>query len=627
MPIKTAITSFLFLFLSITTTNAQKDRVLFTVNGEKVYSSEFSRIYEKNLSLVNDSSQKDVANYLDLYVNYKLKLKEAYDLKMDTIPSYIREYTKYKNQLIEPYLKDESTKTDLVKEAYNRIQKEVNASHILVKVSKNALPKDTLLAYNKINAARKEIIEGADFEIIAKKISEDPSAKRNGGNLGYFTAFQMVYPFENKAFDTEVGAISEPFRTRFGYHIIKVNDSRASKGEVRVAHIMLKGDATNNKSQIENIKEKLDQGADFSALAKRYSQDGGSSKKGGKLPKFGSGRMVKSFENVAFSLENEGDISEPFKTKFGWHIIKLIKKYPIESFEKMEPILQKKVNQGQRAKIIGNSVVNKLMKEYAINIDQDLYKAFSDKEWQKNPLLKTKTPFFKIESESIPVKKYYQFLISQKSQNSLGTLKRFKEEEVLAYYKKRLPTKFPELGFTLKEYEEGLLLFDLMQKRIWEKAEKDSVGLANFFTNNRNLYQWKDRINAKIVTCSQQKDAIKAKELLKSDLSKKDFEKELASDELVVIKEGLYEKTDSIFPDTFVFNIGISDVFLADNQYVVIKVSEFLDARPKELDETRGKVISDYQDYIEKEWVKELKNRYPVKIKKSSLKKLNKKYQ
>ncbi len=626
--IKTIITSLIFIILSSSSSIAQKDNVLFSIDGEKVYSSEFSRIYEKNLSLVNEPSQKDVANYLDLYVNYKLKLKEAYDLKMDTIPSYIREFTKYKNQLIQPYLKDESTKTDLIKEAYDRLQKEVNASHILVKINKNALPKDTLLAFTKISNVRKEIVEGADFEFVAKKTSQDPSVKRNAGNLGYFTVFQMVYPFETAAYSTPVGEVSKPFRTRFGYHIVKVNDSRAAKGEVEVAHIMLKGDVVKNKTQIDNIKEQLDAGVDFSALAKRYSQDGGSSKKGGKLPKFGSGRMVKSFEEMAFSLNNTGDISAPFKTKFGWHIIKLIKKYPIESFDQTQEMLKKKVEQGQRAKIIGNSVVNKLMKEYEITVIENLLDEFKKEEWASNKTLSSHTPFLILNAvKSIPVNSYYQFLSSRKANTNPKLLKEFKEKEVLNYYKEKLPTKFPELGYTLIEYEEGLLLFDLMQKRIWEKAEKDSLGLANYFQNNRQLYQWNERVNAIIVACSNEKDANTATKLLQNNVSSNEIEKQLKTNKLVDIKEGLFEKTDILFPKQFNFEKGVSDIFSVDDQFIIIKIDTLLDKVPKELEETRGKVISDYQDYIEKAWVNELKNRYPVKIKKRSLKKLNKKYQ
>jgi peptidyl-prolyl cis-trans isomerase SurA len=221
--------------------NAQnkKDKVLLTIENKPVYVSEFLRVYNKNKEVVSQENKKDINEYLDLFINYKLKLRQAYDLKLDTVPSYIKEFTKYKEQLIEPFLKDRNVTDNLVREAYDRMKQEVKASHILVKLDAHALPKDTLKAYNKLIEAREKILKGADFEVVAKEYSEDPSAKKNGGDLGYFTAFSMVYRFENAAYTTNIGDISMPFKTNFGYHIVKVNDKRASKGEVKVAHIMV----------------------------------------------------------------------------------------------------------------------------------------------------------------------------------------------------------------------------------------------------------------------------------------------------------------------------------------------------------------------------------------------------
>ena len=616
-----------FLLFSTLTSLAQKDKVLFTVDGDEIFSSEFSRIYEKNLSLINDPSDKGVANYLDLYINYKLKLKEAYDLKMDTIPSYIREFTKYKNQLIEPYLKDENTKTDLIKEAYNRLQKEINASHILIKFPKKATPQDTLVAFNKINEIRQQIVDGQSFESLAKKFSQDPSAKLNGGSLGYFTAFQMVYPFETAAFNTPVGEISQAFKTRFGYHIVQVNDIRNSKGEVEVAHIMLKGLTEQNNTKILSIKDELNQGAGFEALAKSYSQDGGSAKKGGLLPKFGAGRMVKSFEDVAFSLETEGEISDVIKTKYGWHILKLIKKYPVDSFDNLHEELKKKVEQGQRAKIIGNSVLNKLLKEYNYSVDQKLLDAFSKSDWSDNSTLHTDVSFLTIEGKIIPVKEYFQYVSSYKNQSSSQIFKSFKAQETLKFYKSDLPKKHPELGYTLIEYRDGLLLFDLMQKRIWDKAEKDTVGLINFFNSNRDRYQWNDRADVVVLSCNSEDIAKKGKDLLVLNETAEVIEAQLSKIGLIAIKEGVFEKTDAIFPKEFSFTEGVSKIYKVDDQFVIVNLKKLVNAQPKELHEARGSVINNYQEFIEKNWIKDLKKEYLVKINKRSLKALNKKYQ
>ncbi len=607
---------------------AQKEPVLFSVAGSKVNLDEFQRVYEKNLSIVNDDDQRDLANYLDLYINYKLKLKEAFDLKMDTIASYKREYNKYKNQLLVPYLKDENTEKDLVKEAYERLQKEVNASHILVRVDKNATPKDTLRAFTKINKARERVLNGEDFSKVAKEMSEDPSAKKNGGKLGYFTAFQMVYPFETAAYTTPVGTVSKPFKTRFGYHIVQVNDLRKAQGEVEVAHIMLKGVTPKNEAKIKTIKKELDKGANFENLAKQYSQDGGSAKKGGKLPKFGGGRMVKEFEDIAFSLQKEGDISVPFKTAYGWHIVKLIKKYPLASFDEMQESLKKRVAQGNRAKIIGKSIEKRLLKEYGYTVNNTLYTAFQKPDWNNNTDLQSTIPFLRIQDTLIPVSEFYHFYQKKARNNSLDkVLTEFKGEKSVAYYKEHLADRIPELGYTLKEYQEGLLLFDLMQQRIWEKAEKDSLGLKHFFETHQNNYQWGERVKAKIITCNTKEIADKAYGLLQQNTAFNSLEQLLPKESLIATKEGVFEKKDAVFPKDFVFTNRLSKPIKTGEQFVVIRIEGTVPPQHKILEETRGKVISDYQDFLEKEWIKKLKKRYPVQINQSNFEKLSKSYQ
>ncbi|MCF6279364.1 MAG: peptidylprolyl isomerase, partial [Flavobacteriaceae bacterium] len=326
----------LFITLSFFNVYSQNsDSVLFTIDDEPVLTSEFLRVYSKNLDIVTDKNQKDIKNYLELFINYKLKIKQAYDLKFDTIQSYKSELASYKKQLMEPYLRDDTVLNDLVKEAYDRSLIEINASHILMKTNFKS-PQDTLAAYNKILEARDRIIDGEEFATVAKEYSQDPSAQKNDGNLGYFSAFSMVYPFENAAYATEIGEISQPFKTKFGYHIIQVHSKRNTRGEVEAAHIMIRGDSDESETKINKIYSKLVNGDDFGVLAKTLSEDTYTAKKNGSLGRFGSGRMVKEFEDNAFSLVNTGDYSQPFKTKFGWHIIKLVNKFPVESFDKVK---------------------------------------------------------------------------------------------------------------------------------------------------------------------------------------------------------------------------------------------------------------------------------------------------
>lgn len=625
MTIKTSISLLLFVVLNTFNATAQKDMVLFTIDGNKVYNSEFSKIYEKNLSIVQDESQKDIDNYLDLYVNYRLKLQQAYDLKMDTVPAYIKEYTKYKNQLIEPYMNDDNKEKDLVKEAYQRMKKEINANHILVRVSKGATPADTLQAYNKVLAAREQILEGKDFEEVARKVSEDPSVKNNGGNLGYFTVFQMVYPFETVAYNTAIGDISMPFRTKFGYHIIKVNDSRDAQGEVKVAHIMLKDDTEESREKINTIKKQLDEGGDFAALAKSYSTDLATSMKGGVLPKFTSNKMVKEFSDASFALKEKGEISTPFKTRYGWHIVKLIDRFPIGSFDDMKNEIEMKVKRGQRAKIIGRSVIDRLLKEYKITTDEAVLNYFKSPAKNTSNLNKT---ILTIEGKEIKANEFSAFMGNKfnNKRKLKEVYKDFKEAEVIKYYKEQLPKNNPELDQTLREYREGLLLFDLMKLKIWDEAEKDSLGLVNFFNSNRSKYQWKERADVTIITCDKMENAKKAKKFLKKGKETAVIKEKLSKDGIVDIKEGAFEKTKAVFPKGFAFKKGVSDVLPVDKQFVVIKVKELLPVQAKELKDTRGRAISDFQDYIEKQWIRSLKEKYTVEINKKALKKVKKKY-
>ena len=280
---------------------------------------------------MKDESQKDLNQYLELFIGYKLKVNKAYKLGLQNSAKYQAELKSYRNQLAKNYFNDTKITEALIEEAYNRLQKEVRASHILILVDENATPEDTLKAYKKIEDIAKRANNGEDFATLAEQFSEDPSAKENKGDLGYFTAFRMVYGFENAAYNTAKGKVSKITRTRFGYHIVKVNDIRPNRGEVTVAHIMIlkakPEDADQGKPEktINEIYQKIQQGEKFEDLAKQFSEDKSSSPKGGLLSKFGSGQLSsEEFEEVAFSLAKPNDISKPFQSEFGWHIVKLI---------------------------------------------------------------------------------------------------------------------------------------------------------------------------------------------------------------------------------------------------------------------------------------------------------------
>lgn len=470
------------VFLIFTKGFSQNSKhVLFTINNKPYYTQEFINTYKKNLQ-VTKSNNENIKDYLKLFIDYKLKIEEAKNLGLDTIQKFKNEVQQYKNQLIIPYFRNDSLTDKLVEEAYNRLTKEINVSHILIFLSPNAAPKDTLIAYNKLLKARNLILSGEKFEEVANKFSQDPSVKQNGGNIGYFTAFQMVYPFENKAFNTSVNEVSMPFRTKFGYHILKVNNVRKNRGEVEVAHIMIKNDNENSKQRIDSIYQILiHKKMDFYNLAKKVSDDKASAVNGGRLKKFGTGKMIESFTNVAFSLKKENDISKPFKTEFGWHIVKLIKKYPVESFEEMKPKLTEKVKRDERFKIVNEALFKKLNHKFNVKTNIIALEQFNMDNWKSHPEKFDKV-LLSINQKNYTQKDFGMFLNRQNQKNIPLAYQKYKQNKLLDFYKNYLENTNPDFVNMFSEFKDGMLLFDLLESKVWKKS-KDSIGLNNFYKN------------------------------------------------------------------------------------------------------------------------------------------------
>lgn len=490
----------IFLGLSSVVFSQKKDKVLLTIDGEKITVSDFKRIYEKNLDAIDNDEAKDVQKNLDLFINYKLKVKEAYSINLDTLPSYVKEMDGYKNQLSAPYMQDTVFINKLVEDAYFRTKNEVKAKHILIRTPKIPTPKDTLEAYNRISKIRDRVVNGESFEDVAVETSEDQSAKGdlakgrqpNKGNLGYFSAFKMVYPFEQAAYGTNVGEVSKPFRTRFGYHILQVDSLRLSKGEVEVAHILLTNETKNAKVLIDSIYDRLEKDEQFRALARKFSNDPGSKSKGGKLRKFGMGAMVKPFEIAAYSLEKEGEYSKPFKTRFGWHIVQLIKKHPVQPFEEMKRELKNKVKSGERAQLSEKAVVDKLKEKYTITENASAKEIFNVDKVRTIGKDSLQEIILSINDKKIKQETFVEYIKNRKSKPVFELFQDFKDQEILSYYKENLEKTEPEFAHTLQEYKDGLLLFELMQRKIWDKSSKDTLGLKNYYTNNITNYDTKE---------------------------------------------------------------------------------------------------------------------------------------
>ena len=500
---------FIFCF-NISFAQHEKD-ILFEVNDSVVLVDEFNRVFNKNTQLIDEKNQKDFDSYLDLYINYKLKLAEAYDLGLHNDPKYKSELNKYVKQLQNTYLTDFETEDKFLREAYQRTRNEVNVSHVLIRIDDN--DNDTINVYNKLDALRDPFL---NLSINEFKNSYQEDEELIIENLGYFSAFKMIYKFENMAYNTPVGEVSLPFRSRFGFHILKVNDKRSSLGEVTVGHIMTYKNKPNSYERINNILDSLNKGIGFEYLAKKYSDDKNSSFKGGRLTPFSSGQINSiPFENTAFELGKNNNISKPVETKYGWHIIKFYSKKNVQKFDDIKYELLNKLKKSSRFSIVSESFYDSLMNKYDLkyqNNNLDYFTSILDPSYFKGKWSIPKS----IDEEKTLIKildknlKYIDFatFLEDNQRNSIATsyqklisdqYKSFIKYNALEVYKNNLESENDEYKFIIREYREGLLLFNLMQDKIWTLKDNDSVKLKTFFNNNKIKYKSFEDERSKVI--------------------------------------------------------------------------------------------------------------------------------
>jgi|TARA_B110001450_G_scaffold72039_1_gene68294 peptidyl-prolyl cis-trans isomerase SurA len=490
---------FLYFFLAplLSYTQIDSKDILFTIDDKPVTTAEFLRVYNKNLDLITDESQKDIDNYLQLYIDYKLKVSEAYEKKYDKKESYIFELNKYSAQLAANYLFDKESQDSLLIEAYDRTATEIKASHILIRIDENDL--DTLDVYNKLVSYREEFLKNK-LEYLIKKYHDGKNTFVE--DLGYFSAFKMIYSFESIAYNTIIGDISMPFRTRFGYHILKVDDKRKSLGEVTVGHLMLLKKNNDSKVKINALYDSISKGGNFESFAKKYSDDKKTSSIGGKLKPFKSGQLNSlPFENAAFKLNEINQISKPIETKFGWHILKLYSKSKLASFTEMKPSLLKKIKNNSRSSIITKSFYNKLLNKYSLNYDNDLsyfvesLKGHSSQNVWKIPInMDNNKLLLKFNDTKLTYLNFANYivessLINETNYKLINDLYiDFINQSIMNYYKSNLLSENQEYRYVYNEYKEGLLLFDLMESEVWNKAKDDTLGLKKYFNENKSLF-------------------------------------------------------------------------------------------------------------------------------------------
>lgn len=673
--------------------------VIMTINGKPVYKSEFENVYKKNNGKEINKEQKSISEYVDLFSTFKMKVFEAEANGLDTNSAFKTELAGYRKQLASPYLTDKNVNDALLVEAYERMKTEVKAQHILIRIEEGALPKDTIEAYTRLMIIRDAILKkpisaariaeyenilkkssaginkssnkkdsanyqsklnavtnlsaytntGEDpFIAVAKKTSEDPSAAENGGDLGYFSSLQMVYPFENTAFKLNVGEMSMPIRTRFGYHILKVNDKRASQGEILTAHIMVsfakdmgEKDKANLKTKIDEIYAKLKSGSKFEEIARQFSDDKQSAEKGGQLQWFGSSRMPIEFEKASFALQNNGDYSEPFTTKYGWHIVKRLDKKGLASFDDMKADLKQRIGKDSRTQAGKTSLIAKIKKE---------------NNFKENVM--SKTPFLKVldstvyqgkweakKADKLGNKELFTIGTTKKTQNDFAkyieshqtaraimdnnmflqqSYKEFVDETVINFEDAQLEAKYPEYKNLLKEYRDGILLFDLTDREVWSKAIKDTAGLRVYYSKNKTNYLWEERAETTTYKCLNDKIAKQVRGLLNKnktekeiiDIVNKSSQLNLTSESVTYLK-GENKDVDANWKKGIVSNNIIDS---KENKVVVLVINAILDKTPKTIAEAKGTITADYQTYLEKEWLSYLKNKYTVKVNEDVLK-------
>lgn len=628
------------VFLSFNLFYGQEKPIL-KIDDDEVYISEFEQIYWKNKK-ENIATKEDLDNYIQLFVNFKLKVKAAEEMGLDTSKKFKDELAGYRVQLERPYLIDTSINENLINEAYYRTVNEVSASHIMVKLSPNPNPKDTLAAFRKIEDIRLKINSGiASFEELAEEVSEDPSAKFNKGNLGYFNAFKMVYPFECAAYNTPIGKISKIIRSKYGYHLVKPNNIRKAKGRTRTSHIMITinpktKDIKAAENKINSIYEELTlQNKTFEALANEYSEDRKSAKRGGEIGWVSSAdNFYPSFKETVFSLKEDEEFSKPFQTPNGWHIVKRLEFEPIGDLNSMRYELKNKIQKDSRAQKTKASFINKLKAEYntkesfkpKILFDLVKKKGINNqnfKEFNDNKVLKT--PILTFNDLSFSNIDFIQYLIKgnlyKKCINNIDLLKnhfqKFVAKELIEYEKTQLEKKHPDFRALMKEYRDGILLFEISDQKIWSKAVKDTTGLKKYFNNNRTLWQYPNRINGTLFTSNSKKIINKAyKLILKGRVNNDSIIALLNKKDALNIsyKEKNIDDFKNYNTNFDNLNDGANKPIFANGKWYLFFVKEKLVTRTKEFNEAEGIIVSGYQSFLEESWLRSLKEKYNIEI-------------
>lgn len=641
-------TLFLLLSVLITTAHAQ---VIFTYGPKSVSKDEFLKAYNKN-NTGEKPTDKAYRDYLDLYIRFKVKVQAAMDMKLDTLPNQLAELRAFRSQVVESYLKDEESMNALVEEAIERSAKDVRLAHIYVKLPESPTEADLKIAQGKINAAASELQKGTDFGKVASEYSEDPAAKINKGDLGYITVFSLPYEMETAAWNLAPGKNSTIFRTKSGFHIFKKIAERKAVGRIKAAQILiaLPPEATEEqkqaaKKQADSIYAALQKGADFKALAEKFSGDNISWQTGGEMPEFGVGRFDPVFENAAFALTKDGEISKPVATEFGYHIIKRLQRIPVKTDKKdvaWREEIKQLIQSDKRMEVAQKALLKKIVSQTGykkLPVNQQHFLAFTDSIMQKKAApkfagLTAETPLFSFANRTVRLKDWQSYLETIRDFENLRAgrtnpelFEHYVETNTLDYYREHLEEFNKDFAYQLNEFREGNLLFEIMQRNIWDAAAADSAGLQKYYTAHKDKYWWEASADVVLFTATNDKAAEDTKKKLRDKFS--NWRQYIdSSDGLLQGDSGRFELSQIPVLERTNFKDGLITASVkneTDNSITfayIIKV--YMQRQPRNFDDARGFVINDYQSEMEEKWITELKKKYPVKVNEDMVKNLPK---
>ena len=624
-------------------------QTIFTYGNQAVSKDEFLKAYSKN----NNSGKANAIaykDYLDLYTKYKLKVQAAYAEHLDTLPTLTVELQNFRNQIANSYMNDQTYTDKLVNEAFERAQKDIHIEQIFISIPPAAAPADTMKAFQKLSAVKEGLKKGIKFETLADNYSDDPYAKTNHGDIGWITVFSLPYALENLAYQTPVNKSSPPYRSRNGYHIFRILAQRKALGKMRAAQILLVFPLNANDAAKEDTRLRADsiynavlKGSSFSTLALQFSGDNLSYQHGGEMALFGVGKYDEAFEQAAFALEKDGDISKPVMTSFGYHIIKRLGRVPVpavKSKESME-LFNQEVTNDPRIEIARKAMNKKVFqligfREYPFNEKELWAMTDSSVHGKAVPMfadLHDSTVLFSFTKKKYTVRDWIDYKIATRNLTPLNRDKtnrsifdQFEESSASDYYRSHLEEYNKDFAYQLKEFKDGNLLFEIMQRKVWDKAAADSVGLKKFYEAHKDKYWWEPSADAIIFTCSNERVADQMKQAIRKSLIGWRRLPD-SSNGMAQADSGRFEITQLPPADQGSLQEGdFSSMNRNANDNSVIFayiIRKYPNRMPRSYEQARGLAINDYQVFLEDQWITELRKKYPVKVNEAVLQSLS----